>query len=123
MAWQPLGDVTPDFNFWLPFPGDAGMGEVFRVRYQSGGNIENVFSSLWLRRVWKFGTFQEKEVELSQKLYPQKNAVILHLPILPLYDLAEFILPPAGYEVKKTYYNKGAVEPLWYVSLDVWMPS
>jgi hypothetical protein len=123
MAWQTLGDATPDFNFWVQFPGDAGMGEVFRVRYQSGGNIENVFSTLWFRRVWSFGILQDKEVELSQKLYPQVNSVILYLPIPPLYNLAGLILQPVGYEVKKSYYRRGAVEPLWYVSLDVWVPS
>jgi len=121
--WQPLGSVTPDYNLWLSFPGDAGMGEVFRVQYQSGGNIENVFSALWLRRVWTFGTFRDKEVELSQKLYPQVNSVILHLPIPPLYNSAGLILEPVAYEVKKSYYRKGAVEPIWYVSLDVWVPT
>lgn len=123
MGWQPLGDVTPDFNLWLSFPGDPGIGEVFRIGYQSGGNIENVFSTLWLRPVWTTGTFREKEVGLSQKLYPQVNSVILYLPLPPLYNLAGLILPPIGYEVKKIYYRKGAVEPLWYVSLDVWVPS
>lgn len=124
MGWQPLGDVIPDFNVWLPFPQDAGIAEVFRVRYQSGGNIENVFSTLWLRRIWSLGNFQEKEVELSQKLYPQVNSVILYLPLPPLYNAAGLILKPVGYEVKKSYRNsKNSFEPLWFVSLDMWVPS
>lgn len=116
--WQPLGTVTPDFNFWLPFPGDAGASTVFRIQFLSGGNIENVFSSLWLRRVWTPGVFKDKEVELSQKFYPQVNSVIFWLLIPPPLELAGIM--PEGYEVKKSYYKKGAAEPSWYVSLDVW---
>ena len=99
MAWQPLGSVTPDFNFWLPFPGDAGIGTVFKMQFLTSGNIENVFSTLWLRRIWTPGLFRDKEVELSQKLYPQANSVILWLPIPP--DLSAGGLIPIGYEVKK----------------------
>jgi hypothetical protein len=29
MEWQPLETVTPDFNLWLPFFGDAGTNTVF----------------------------------------------------------------------------------------------
>ena len=119
--WQPLGTVTPDFNLWLPFPGDAGAGTVFRMQFLTGGNIENVFSNLWFRRIWSPGFFRDKEVELSQKLYPQANSVILWLPIPP--DLSAGGLIPTGYEVKKNYYRKGAAEPLWHVSLDIWIPS
>jgi len=119
MAWQPLGDITPEFDFWQKFPGEAAAAEVFRIRYQSG-NIEKVFSTLWLRRVWTAGVFQNKEVELSQKLYPQVSAVILWLPVPPLYNSVGLILEPVGYEVKKNYYRKGAVEPFWSVSLDFW---
>jgi hypothetical protein len=118
MGWQPLGTVTPDFNLWLPFPGDAGVNTVFKMQFLTGGNIENVFSTLWLRRVWTPGLFRDKEVELSQKLYPQANSVILWLPIPP--DLSAAGLIPTGYEVKKNYYRKGSVEPPWYVSLEVW---
>jgi hypothetical protein len=116
--WQPLGTVTPDFNLWLPFPGDAGSGTVFRLQFISDGNIENVFSYLHLRRVWTPGTFNEKEVELSQKLYPQRHSVILWLPIPPALEFAG--LTPAGYEIRKDYrYRKGSyAEPTWYVSLD-----
>lgn len=118
--WQPLGTVTPDFSLWLPFPGDAGASTVFRMQFLSGGNIENVFSTLWFRRVWTAGTFREKEVELSQILYPQVHSVILWLPIPPALEVAGLV--PDGYEVRKNYYRyrKGAVEPNWYVSLDVW---
>ena len=118
MSWQPLGDLTPDFNLWLPFPGDAGAGTTFRMQFLSAGNIENVFSALWFRRVWVAGTFREKEVELSQKLYPQVNSVILWLPFPPQFEATG--LTPTGYEVKKSYYRKGVAEPNWYVSLDVW---
>jgi len=120
MSWQPLGDVTPEFEFWQKFPGEAGVAEVFRIGYQSGGNIEKVFSTLWFRRIWTAGFFRDKEVELSQKLYPQINSVILYLPFPPLYNSAGLILEPVGYEVKKSYYRRGAAEPLWFVSLDFW---
>jgi hypothetical protein len=120
MSWQPLGDITPEFEFWQMFSGEVGVAQVFRIRYQSSGNIEKVFSTLWLRRVWTSGFFQDKEVELSQKLYPQINSVILYLPLPPLYNSAGLILEPVGYEVKKSYYRKGAAEPLWFVSLDFW---
>jgi hypothetical protein len=120
MVWQSLGSVTPDFNFWLPFSGNAGAGTVFKIQYFAGeGNIQNVSSTLWLRRVWTFGLFKDKEVERSEKLYPQAHSVILWLPIAP--DLTASGLIPVGYEVKKSYYRKGAVEPPWYVSLDVWV--
>jgi len=119
MGWQSLGTVTPDFNLWLPFSGDAGTSTVFRMQFLTGGNIENVFSTLWFRRVWLPGVFKNKEVELSQKLYPQAHSVILWLPIPS--DLSEAGLIPIGYEVKKNYYRKGAVEPPWYVSLDAWV--
>jgi hypothetical protein len=118
--WQSLGSVIPDFNLWLPFSGDAGAGTVFKMQFFSGGNIENVFSTLWLRRIWTAGTFKDKEVELSQKLYPQAHSVILWLPIPS--DLSSAGLMPTGYEIKKNYYRKGAAEPSWYVSLDVWIP-
>lgn len=120
MAWQPLGDVTPDFNLWLPFPGDAGAGTVFRFQFLSGGNIENVFSTLWFRRVWTAGIFREKEVESVHKIYPQVNSLILWLPIPPELEAAG--LEPSGYEAKKNWYKykKGAVEPNWYISLNVW---
>lgn len=120
MAWQSLGDLTPEFEFWQKFPGDAGIAECFRIRYQSSGNVEKIFSALWLRRIWTTGFFQEKEVELSQKLYPQVPAVVLYMPIPPLYNSAGLIMQPVGYEVKKSYYRKGAVEPFWFVSLDFW---
>lgn len=115
--WQPLGIVTPDFNLWLPFPGDAGSGTVFRLQFISDGKIENVFSYLWLRRVWVSGILKEKEVEPSQKFYPQINSVILWLPIPPAFTG----LTPVGYEIHKDYrYRKGSyAEPNWYVSLDV----
>jgi len=119
MTWQSLGTVTPEFNLWLPFPGDAGANTVFKMKFLTGGNIENVFSTLWFRRIWTPGLFRDKEVELSQKLYPQANSVILWLPFPP--DLSAAGLIPTGYEVKKNYYRKGAVEPPWYVSLDVWV--
>ena len=116
--WQPLGIVTPSFDLWLPFPGDAGNSTVFRLQYISGGNIENVFSRLWLRRVWAQGTFQDKEVELAQKLYPQAHSVILWLPTPPAMELAG--ITPYMYVVKKSKYTyKGNYsEPDWYVSMD-----
>lgn len=117
--WQPLGIVTPDFNLWLSFPGDAGSGTVFRLQFISDGKIENVFSSLWLRRVWTQGILRDKEVELSQKLYPQPNSVILWLPIPPVLGIAGLV--PMGYEIRKDYrYRKGSyVEPNLHVSLEV----
>lgn len=116
--WESLGTVTPSFDLWLPFPGDAGNSTVFRLQYISGGNIENVFSSLWLRRVWAVGTFRDKEVELAQKLYPQAHSVILWLPVPPAMEAAGIM--PYLYEVKKSRYTrKGSYfEPNWYVSLD-----
>lgn len=119
MPWQPLGSVTPDFNLWLPFPGNAGDGTVFRLQFVSSGNIENVFSTLWFRRVWTPGTFREKEVELSQKFYPQPHSVILWLPIPPALSVAG--ISPARYEVRKdSWSRKGKYsEPAWYVNLDV----
>ncbi|MEG4807940.1 hypothetical protein QUA82_09945 [Microcoleus sp. F8-D3] len=118
--WIPLGEVVPKFDLWLPFPDGANAegATVFRAQFLSDGNIENVFSTLWLRRIWVAGILREKEVELSQKLYPQQHSVILWLPIPP--DLEATGLIPAGYEVKKNPYRRGAVEPPWYVSLDVW---
>jgi hypothetical protein len=104
MTWQPLGTITPDFNLWLPFPGNAGLGTVFRMQFFSGGKIENVFSTLWFRRIWVLGLFKDKEVERSEKLYPQANSVILWLPIAP--DLSTSGLIPAGYEVKKVITEK-----------------
>lgn len=119
MAWQPLGTVTPDFNLWLPFPGNAGAGTVFRMQFLSGGNIENVFSSLWLRRVWTAGILKEKEVELSQRLYPQPHSVILWLPTPPALSAAG--IAPVGYEVRKNPWSRRGKysEPAWYVDLDV----
>lgn len=117
--WQPLGTVTPSFDLWLPFPSNAGSSTVFRLQYISGGNIENVFSSLWLRRVWAIGTFREKEVELAQKLYPQAHSVILWLPTPPAMELAG--ITPYSYEVKKSKYTRKGnySEPEWHISMDV----
>lgn len=114
--WQPLGSVTPDFNLWLPFPGNAGRATVFRMQFVSSGNIENVFSTLWFRRVWTTGTFREKEVELSKKIYPQVHSVILWLPIPP----EAIDLVPANYECKleKRFKRGSYAEPSFYVNLD-----
>ncbi len=119
--WQSLGTITPSFDLWLPFQDDAGSSTVFRLQFISGGNVENVFSSLWFRRVWAPGMFREKEVELSQKLYPQVNSVILWMPIPPALELAGIV--PHSYEVKKSKFTrKGSyTEPEWYVSLEVFI--
>ena len=117
--WQPLGTVTPTFDLWLPFPNqETGAGTVFRLQFLSDGNVENVFSRLWFRRIWSPGTFRDKEVEPSQRLYPQKHSLILWLPIPP--SLLEAGIAPWGYEIRKDYRYKGKyVEPNLYVSLEV----
>lgn len=119
MTWQPLGIITPSFDLWLQFPNqETGVGEVFRLQFVSDGNIENVFSRIWFRRVWSPGTLRDKEVELSQQLYPQKHSLILQLPITrPLLGAG---IIPYGYEICKKYRYKGKyAEPNFYVSLDV----
>ncbi len=117
--WQSLGTVTPTFDLWLPFPNqETGAGTVFRLQFLSDGNVENVFSRLWFRRIWSPGTFRDKEVEPSQRIYPQKHSLILWLPIPP--SLVEAGIAPWGYEIRKDYRYKGKyVEPNLYVSLEV----
>ncbi len=124
MVWQSLGSVIPESVLWLPFPGNAGDGTVFRLQFISGGNIENVFSSLWFRRIWQAGTstsFREKEVEPVQKLYPQPHSLILWLPIPPALSVAG--ISPVGYEVRKNLWSRKGnySEPNWYVNLDVFV--
>lgn len=119
--WQSLGTVTPTFDSWLPFPiQETGAGTVFRLQFLSDGNVENVFSRLWFRRIWSPGTFRDKEVEPSQRLYPQKHSLILWLPIPP--SLLEAGIAPWGYEIRKDYRYKGKYgEPNFYISLDVFV--
>lgn len=121
MTWQSLGSVTPNPLLWLPFPGDSGDGAVFRLQFVSTGNIENIFSFLLFRRIWKSGVFREKEVELTRKLYPQVNSVILWLPIPP--ELKYAGISPAGYEcrLERRYQKGNYAEPSFYVSLDVFL--
>lgn len=118
MPWQSLGFVTPNFDLWLPFPGDVGNSSVFRVQFISSGNVENIFSILWLRRVWKFGAFKDKEVEIARRIYPQPHSIILDLPIPDPLRYGGII--PAGYECKlERRYRKGNyTEPNFYVNLD-----
>ncbi len=117
--WEPLGTVTPNFDLWLPFPiQETGAGTVFRLQFISDGNIENVFSRIWFRRVWSPGTFRDKEVEPSQRIYPQKHSLIIWLPIPP--PLLDAGIAPYAYEIRKEYRYKGKYgEPNFYISLDV----
>lgn len=120
--WQSLGTVTPTFDLWLPFPNqETGAGTAFRLQFLSDGNVENVFSRLWFRRVWSPGILRDKEVEPSQRLYPQKHSLILWLPIPP--PLIEAGIAPWGYEIRKEYRYKGKyAEPSLYISLEVFEP-
>lgn len=120
--WQPLGTVTPEFDLWLPFSGDADNASVFRLQFITAGNPENIFSILWFRRVWEFGQFREKQVEVAQRIYPQIHSIILNLPIpFPLESVGAI---PAGYECKlERRYRKGNyAEPVFYVSLEAFVP-
>lgn len=121
--WISLGEVSPEFNLWIPFPNseNAGSATVFRAQFFSNGNLENVFSFLWFRRVWQFGTFKDKEVEPSQRLYPQIHSLILYLPIPPALEYSGVI--PSGYECKlERRFRKGIyAEPNFYISLDAWI--
>ncbi len=117
--WNSLGTVTPTFDSWLRFPGEEiGAGEIFRLQFTADGNIENVFSRIWFRRIWADGLLNEKEVERSQRIYPQKHSLILWLPIPPLF-LSNGIAP-YGYEIRKDRrYKSNYAEPNFYTSLDV----
>ncbi len=120
--WQPLGSVTPQFDLWLPFPGDAGSASVFRFQFVTSGNPENIFSILWFRRVWEFGQFRDKQVEIARQIYPQIHSIIFHLPIPDPLEYAGLI--PAGYECKlERRYRKGNyAEPSFYVFLEAFIP-
>jgi hypothetical protein len=123
--WIPLGEVSPRFDLWLPFPNgeNAGGASVFRVRFFSDGNLENVFSYLWFRRVWRFGTFRDKEVERAEKIYPQIHSLIINIPIPTALEYSGLF--PAGYECKlERRFRRGAyAEPIFYISLDAWIAS
>lgn len=119
--WVSLGEVTPQFDLWLPFPGDAGAASVFRFQFVSTGNPENIFSTLWFRRVWQFGTFRDKQVEIARQIYPQIHSIILYLPIPDPLEYAGVI--PAGYECKleKRYRKANYAEPIFYISLEAFV--
>lgn len=117
-----MGQVSPQFDLWLPFPGGAGSASVFRFQFVSTGNPENIFSILWFRRVWVFGALREKQIEIAHRIYPQIHSIILYLPIPAPLEYAGLI--PAGYECKlERRYRKGNyAEPAFYISLEAFAP-
>ncbi|MCC3409387.1 MAG: hypothetical protein JGK17_28295 [Microcoleus sp. PH2017_10_PVI_O_A] len=77
---------------------------------------------MWFRRVWVFGAFREKQVEIAHRIYPQVHSIIFYLPIPDSLEYSGLI--PAGYECKlERRYRKGNyAEPIFYVSLEAFVP-
>lgn len=84
MTWKVRGEIQPQFYTWQSYLPLEFSSETYRFTF-SEVDYDRLSSFCWFRRRWCPDN-QPEMVERAQRLYVKGNALIVHIPIIPLFE-------------------------------------